>query len=110
MKQATIPLYIRFGEKPQDGKSKISNTEHKELGISVWRAVKVNNQYYPLLPDEPNENAIADYFDMLLNSNSPVYLVTGEEIRFEGQDREPLLQNITILKDITNQFRERTGD
>ena len=41
MKQASVPLYIRFGEVPSDGKSKVNKSDsivREEAGVSVWRA------------------------------------------------------------------------
>ena len=76
-----------------------------EGGLSVWRAVEVNNCYYPILPEEPNDNTISDYFDLLLSTNKKVYLVTGDELYIEGACREPLLINVTILKDISSLYR-----
>ena len=108
MKQASAPLYIRFGEVPSDGKSKVHKSDsivREEAGVSVWRAVENCGRYYPILPEEPNENTISDYFYMLLHSDEKVYLVTGTEMLIEGADREPLLMDVTILKEITHYYR-----
>lgn len=104
MKQASVPLYIRFGEIPLDGKSKVYRGDEivrEEAGISVWRAVENCGYYYPILPEEPNENTISDYFDLLFHSDKKVYLVTGTEMFIEGADREPLLMDVKIIKEIT---------
>lgn len=106
MKQATVKVYIRFGEIPPDGISHVHLGDYDarpEGGLSVWRAVKSNGCYYPVLPEDANEDAIADYFDMLLTGRQRVYLVTGQEMRLEGADREPLLMMpVTVLKEITH--------
>ena len=107
MKQATIPLYIRFGEIPKDEKSKVYRSDsivREEAGVSVWRAIENCGCYYPILPEEPNENTISDYFDMLLHNDKKVYLVTGTEMFIEGADREPLLMDVKILKEITDYY------
>lgn len=60
--------------------------------MSVWRAVEDQGKYWPLMPEEPNDNTIADYFSMLLDwyhSNKNVYLVTGHEICIEGLIESP---------------------
>ena len=109
MNQASIPLYIRFGEIPSDGKSKVHRSDHtirNEGGVSVWRACEVDNRFYPILPEHPNESTIADYFDFLCDSKSNVYLVTGTEMFLERADREPLLMDPIIIKDITYQYRK----
>ena len=111
MKQADLPLYIRFGEIPESGRSRIhldDNDTYEEPGLSVWRAVECSRMYFPVLPEDANENAVMDYFRLILSQDRSVYLVTGDEMRLEGQDREPLLQNAIILKDITNTFRSET--
>lgn len=111
MKKATIPVYIRFGELPKDGKSKVHCGDEilcDEAGISVWEAVKANGRYYPVLPEDANEESVADYFGFLLDSKCKVYLVTGDRIRtLEGHCREPVLENVKIIKDITNYIRTK---
>ena len=54
MKLASIPLYIRFGEIPPDGKSKVYRGDEivrEEASVSVWRAVENCGQYYSILPE-----------------------------------------------------------
>ena len=109
MRTETIPLYIRFGEIPPNEKSKVhisNQVLREEAGVSVWRAVKANGEYYPVMPDEPNESAIADYFNFIMNCDCNVYLVTGDELIIEGADREPLLTNVKIIKDITYTYKK----
>lgn len=109
MKQATIPLYIRFGEIPKNEKSKVYRGDailREEAGVSVYRAIKEGICYYPLMPDDPNENTISTYFNLLLYSDRKVFLVIGDELPIEGADREPLLTNIQIIKEITHYYRK----
>ena len=99
MKNATLPLYIRFGEIPQDKISKVHFGDaviRSEGGLSVWDAVEANGDYYPILPECANESAVADYFRLLF-SDKDIYLVTGQEMRLEGADREPLLIPETVI-------------
>lgn len=113
MKQASAKLYIRFGEIPEDGISHVHLGDYDartEGGLSVWRAVEANGRYYPVLPDDANEAAIADFFDFLLYSDTPVYLLTGSEIRLEGADREPLLQDWVVIKEITYYYGEARSE
>ena len=108
MKQASVPVYIRFGEIPESGKSGIYAGDElvgQEPGLSVYRAVESCGMFFPQLPDDANENGVMDYFMFLIQQCKPVYLVTGEEMRFDGQDREPLLINVKILKEITHYYR-----
>lgn len=112
MKQANIPVYIRFGEIPKDGKSKIHLGDAivgEEPGLSVYEAVKADGEYYPILPENVNENGLVDYFEFLIRRHTnyqKVYLVTGDRIRIEGRDGEPLLQNVKVIKEITNTYKE----
>lgn len=107
MKTAKIPVYIRFGEIPEDENSTVHRSDEevrKEGGISVWEAIEVNGCYYPILPKHPNGNTLADYFHYLLDFTGNIYLVTGTKIFIEGADREPLLMNVIIIKNITHQY------
>lgn len=107
MKQATKPLYIRFGEIPKNENSKVHRGDaeiRNEGGVSVFKAIETEGKYYPILPKHPNDNAITDYFYLLLHSNTKVYLVTGDEIFIEGADREPLLMNVKVIKEITDNY------
>lgn len=110
MEQASMLLYIRFGEIPKDGKSKVyrgNAVVRKEGGISVYRAVEDQGKYWPVIPSEANEHAVSDYFYLLINSNRKVYLVAGNELSIEGADREPLLTDVIMIKEITDQFRKK---
>lgn len=111
IQQASVPVYIRFGEVPESGKSNIYAGDEvigQEVGLSVYRAIECDGMYFPQLPKDANKNGVLDYFMFLIQQKHPVYLVTGEEMRFEGQDREPLLQNFTVLKELTPCFRKET--
>lgn len=108
MKYASAPLYIRFGDIPENGRSNIYSSGTvigTEAGLSVFRAVESCGMYYPVLPEEPNGDCIIDYFRFLMHSKLPVYLVTGDELRVEGRDREPLLQNVVVIQEITHYYR-----
>ena len=108
MKQATARLYIRFGDLPPTGKSRVYVSGEpcgEEAGVSVYKAVEANGMYYPALPDESNESGVADYFQYLMESASPVYLVTGDLLWMEGKDREPLIANPVVVKDLTRFYR-----
>ena len=75
-----------------------------EKGVSVWNCVFVNDVPFPLLPDNTNEDGMADYFYMLFG-NKPVYLVTGTELKENGSVNEPLLgDDIKIIHDYTKDY------
>ena len=100
---STIPVYIRFGDIPKDFQSKVYRSGtivRNEGGVSVWECVESDDMYYPILPENPNEHAISDYFRELF-SDRPVYLVTGTRMFINGADDEPLLMDdIKIIKQL----------
>ena len=99
--------YIRFGEIPNDKKSKIHRGDAilgEEQGVSVWDCAFVNDVPFPLLPSNASESAMADYFYFLLG-DKPVYLVEGTELPKKGSAGEPLLgKDITIVHDYTSDY------
>ncbi len=99
--------YIRFGDIPKDFHSKAHRSDEIiriEKGVSVWNCVFVNDVPFPLMPDNPSENTLADYFYMLLG-NRRVFLVTGTELSEKGSANAPLLNSdITIIKEVTDDY------
>ena len=94
-----MKVYIRFGDIPKDFQSKVHKGDaiiRNEGGVSVWNCVQADDEYYPVLPDNPNPHAISDYFRMLF-SDKPIYLVTGTEMFLTGADGEPLLMDDIII-------------
>lgn len=103
--------YIRFGHIPNDEKSKTYRGDAiigEESGVSVWECVFANGIPFPILPQNASESAIADYFDFLFG-NRPVYLVTGTELSERGSAREPLLKDVQIIKEYTEDYRYLKG-
>ena len=115
MDTAKIQVYIRFGDIPKNNQSSVHYSDQKirdEGGLSVWDCVVADGIYYPILPKDANEDAVADYFTLLF-SDKPVYLVTGNQLRLEGADREPLITDPIILKKLpkyTDVFLPRTDN
>lgn len=91
-----MKTYIRYGELPPDGKSKIHNRAREivgeELGVSVFEYIEGRGI---VIPD--NEIARDDFFTLSKTFWINHYLVTGDEIGI-GSDGEPLLANVKILK------------
>lgn len=91
-----MKTYIRYGELPPDGKSKIHNRVGEiigeEIGVSVFEYIEGCGI---VVPD--NENARDDF--LMLSGKFWVnhYLVSGDEVGI-GSDKEPLLANVKILK------------
>lgn len=108
MKQASLPLYIRFGEIPPYHLRQITNkqVDRNEVGIDVWKAIQDYRCYYPIMPEEPNKETVSNYFEDLLHSKSKVYLVTGREVDVETSDKEIILTDVVIIKEITHYYRK----
>ena len=60
--------------------------------------------YFPILPQNPSESVYADYFYFLF-SDKRVFVVTGDELAEKGSSGEPLLKNVEILEEITNDYK-----
>lgn len=106
-------LYVRFGEIPIDEVSLIHNNQNniigKEKGVSVYEAaITVKGRIVPALPPHPTEDATTTFTSMNFKGYrsskiTKVLLVSGDEVG-KGSDGEPLIKNIHIIADITNQF------
>jgi hypothetical protein len=89
--------YIRVGELPPDGKSKIrcradNSIIGEEEGVSVFEYIEGRGIVVP------NNQQARDDFLILMNSiDKPQYIVIGEEIGV-GSDGEPLLRDVKIIK------------
>lgn len=103
--------YIRIGELPENGKSKIwcgGKQIGEEIGISCYESVFSNGRWNIILPSPINEAKISTLYGLLsqlgliykVADPQKAYLVEGELIGY-GTDNEPLLKNVKILEDIT---------
>lgn len=94
---ASQKQYIRVGELPPDGKSKIRRRADnsiigEEKGVSVFEYIEGRGIVVP-----HNQQARDDFL-MLMNSiDKPQYIVMGDEIGV-GSDGEPLLKDVKIVK------------
>lgn len=108
--------YIRIGEIPYDEKSRIYRGDviiGEEIGVSVYNCVEINGKYNIIMPLKMKEGQGITYEGLIqevtqcrykIEEPRKVYLVTGEEVG-KGADTEPLLKNIVIIDDITEQFK-----
>lgn len=95
--------YLRFGNIPNNCRSKNGRTGELEEGVSVWECYIVNRVPFPKLPSNPTEDCLADYFYMLLG-NRQVFLVEGTQVGV-GSDEEPLLGDDTaIVEELTAEY------
>lgn len=97
-KKTVAKTYIRYGELPPTGKSRIYNRVGEiigeEVGISVFEYIEGRGI---VVPD--NKDAQDDFFTLSKSYWKPAYLVMGEEVGI-GRDGEPLLKNVKVVKTI----------
>jgi len=105
-------FYIRFGEIPKDEISCVwyhgIRVGH-EIGVSVYHGVEIDGIWHVVFPNPSNPNTI-NGLQSYVGGEGPgspascsAYVVTGDQVGI-GSDGEPLIKNITIVKDITGQF------
>lgn len=97
-------LYLRFGEIPENEKSGIYKGDMgrvgEEIGVSCYRGVVIDDKVYIIMPHIPSST----YYWLIDEYNrgkTPLYIISGKEVGI-GTDGEPLLQNISIEKQIIN--------
>lgn len=120
LEKLTIPhtpekFYIRIGDIPSNEKSKIYKGDSaigEEDGVSVYNCIKLNNIYHIVMPLPLKEGQGITYENLIqeiaqcrheIEKPRNVYLVSGMEVG-KGNDNEPLIKNVKILKDLTGQF------
>jgi len=104
-KNEIVNHYIRFGEIPKDEMSGIWHHgvfAGKELGVSVYSCVEINNKYHIIIPLPCSEDTISTLHSFLTDADRNVYLVSGDVVGY-GSDNEPLLKNIHIINDISKE-------
>lgn len=107
--------YIRIGDIPNDECSRIHRGDvifGYEKGVSVYNAIEIDGRWRILMPLPFKEGQGNTYETLIqevtqcrykIEKPRKVYLVIGDEVGI-GSDNEPLLKNIKILEDITEQF------
>lgn len=98
--------YIRFGEIPENEQSTVyfhGEESKKENGVSVYDYTIIDQKYHIVVPNPVKENTLDTIKNLLIYDKRKVYLVYGYCIGI-GNDGEPLLKNIEIVRDITSDF------
>lgn len=107
--------YIRVGDIPNDECSSIHRGDviiGYEIGVSVYNAIEIDGRWRILMPFPFKEGQGNTYESLIqevtqcrykIENPRKVYLVIGDEVGI-GSDNEPLLKNVKILEDITEQF------
>lgn len=107
------PFYIRFGDIPDDEKSKIYYGEEEigeEDGVSVYPAFEVNGNIVLGLTLPITKSTLYTQQHLLEYENRPCYLVKGDCIGKDA-DGQPLICNIQIIKKIDNyRVKEEKAD
>lgn len=103
-------LYIRFGEIPANEKSAIWKGEEcvgYENGVSVYEAhIDVEGNFIPVIPCPLLPTTLDDYVYHLKYFRGRKYLVTGDLLGNIGSNGEPLIENVEILKELTNDTKQ----
>ena len=96
-------MYIRFGELPENGRSKIWKGEvfvGEEIGVSVYEAKIDDYGNVSVCLSLPITRDAFDTFRMLIEySDRPCYLVSGKIVG-RGNDNEPLISDVEIIEEL----------
>ena len=98
------PLYIRFGYIPANEKSKIYHGEEEigeEDGVSVYPAFESNGNIVIGLTLPITKTTLYTQQHLLEYDNRPCYLVSGDYVG-KGADGEPLIRNVSVIKQLDN--------
>ena len=88
-------VYVHFGKLPWNGVTYYPELRQKEIGVPVWRALKVKDRYFLLL-EETHSFYFKQMFQnlqRLASDNVPCYVVTGEVLE------DPNLMGTTSMLD-----------
>jgi hypothetical protein len=93
--------YIRFGLWSDDERSQNHITGEMEEGVSVYETMW-SDEYkrWDVFPSHQGEETLDSQMEHLVEYSNPIFLVKGDEIG-EGQDGEPLLRNVVLIKKLT---------
>ena len=96
-------LFIRFGDLPESGKSKIyfhGQEIGEEEGVSVYPAFyDLSDKLYIGISLPITKDTLGTFQSLVEYDNRPCYLVSGEQIG-TGTDGEPLIKDVIIIEEI----------
>lgn len=113
-------FYIRIGDIPSEEKSAVYKGDvviGYEDGVSVYDCVETDGLYRIVMPFPLKEGQGMTYECLIqeitqcrykIENPRNVYLVSGMEVG-KGNDNEPLIKEVKILKDLTSQFNTKNG-
>lgn len=111
-------FYIRIGDIPSEEKSKVYRGDAVvgyEDGVSVYDCIETDGLYRIVMPFPLTEGQGMTYECLIqeitqcryeIENPRKVYLVSGMEVG-KGHDNEPLIKDVKILKDLTDQFNTK---
>lgn len=114
-------FYIRIGDIPNEEKSSIYRGDvvvGYEDGVSVYNCVETDGLYRIVMPFPLKEGQGMTYECLIqeitqcryeIENPRNVYLVSGIEVG-KGHDNEPLIKDVKILKDLTEQFNTKNDN
>lgn len=103
--------FIRFGEIPENERSGIYHISEKigeEIGVSVFDATCIDDEWRIVLPLNITEPLIIDLQNFGIYSRPIKYLVTGDVVG-KGTIGEPLIRNVKVIKNLgKNDYKEKS--
>lgn len=114
-------FYIRIGDIPSEEKLCVYRGDvvvGYEDGVSVYDCVETDGLYRIVMPFPLKEGQGMTYECLIqeitqcryeIENPRNVYLVSGIEVG-KGHDNEPLIKNVKILKDLTEQFNTKNDN
>lgn len=126
LEKLTVPsttekFYIRIGDIPSEEKSSVYRGDAVvgyEEGVSVYDCVETDGLYRIVMPFPLKEGQGMTYECLIqeitqcryeIEKPRNVYLVSGIEVG-KGHDNEPLIKDVKILKDLTEQFNTKNDN
>ena len=126
LEKLTVPstpekFYIRIGDIPSEEKSAVHRGDvvvGYEDGVSVYDCVETDGLYRIVMPFPLKEGQGMTYECLIqeitqcryeIENPRNVYLVSGIEVG-KGNDNEPVIKNVKILKDLTEQFNTKNDN
>lgn len=103
--------YIRFGAVPKNEKSGVITCGEKittNVGVPVFDAFYNEGKWQPVLPVPCRKSTVDTINRFMMQSplfRDPIFLVTGDKVG-TGFDGEPLIVNVTIIRNISYQFSD----
>lgn len=114
-------FYIRIGDIPSEEKSSVYRGDvviGYEDGVSVYDCIETDGLYRIVMPFPLKEGQGMTYECLIqeitqcryeIENHRNVYLVSGIEVG-KGNDNEPVIKNVKILKDLTEQFNTKNDN